>query len=119
MERVLLADPKGVLIRRLEEIVDQKGCSKEAAIRRSALKKFGAGSETRKEIKESVNFRQDKPYGEDTVFGYVAVLDYKMLLKEVRQATDKGILGFCSFLYFNLYFSIFFSYARDNCNQAI
>ena len=84
MERVLQCDPKGFLIKRLEQSVVQEGCSKESGVRRSALKSFKARSESMKELQESIQFLKDKPYGDDTVFGYVAILDYKMDLRQVK-----------------------------------
>ena len=80
----MLSDPKGFLIKRLEQAVVQKGCSIMSGVRRSALKTFKAKSESMKELKDSNKFLEDKPYGVDTVFGYVTILDYKKELKKVK-----------------------------------
>ena len=76
MERVLLADPKGVLINRLQRVVQQEGCSRTSGQRRMALSRCASDAD-RKEWKQSQEFRASLPYGEDTVFGYVAILDYE------------------------------------------
>ena len=55
-----------------------------SGISRSALNTYCLTPESRSEMKNSIEFRADKPYAADSVFGYVAVLDYKEKLKEVR-----------------------------------
>ena len=60
------------------------GCSIMSRVRRKALITFIDKPESMKELKESNKFLETKPYRVDTVFGHVAILDYKMALNQVK-----------------------------------
>ena len=81
MEKILLADPKGVHIKRLEsaKAVEQESCSNAAGKRRSQL--ATDCPIVRKEVKDSMQFRKEKPYAEDTIFGYQTIIDPKLTLR--------------------------------------
>ena len=81
MEKILLADPKGTHIKRRERVIKQESCSNAAGKRRDRADRTRSAKE-RKEIEASIEFRNDKPYGEDTVFGYQTLVDPHRKLRD-------------------------------------
>jgi hypothetical protein len=90
MERVLLSDPKGVLVERINNMVWQSGCQhhrqQNEKIQAHLATKPGYDPEgTQETLQESLRFTKDLPYGESNIFGYTPLKHNKKGLRQCME----------------------------------
>jgi len=83
MEAVLLSDPKGAIIKRIQSIKRQRGETKIDRMREAVIARLG--KEEAAPMKSSCDFKEHKPYRERTVFGYTTLIDTMQELKECME----------------------------------